>query len=93
MDAVFDGVVVVALVESGSDGGGDGAGASGGSADVGEGPAMLRRRRSYSLRLVLFVPNSRCTGLVQPAKSHWWQSTASSALDHPNRGMTPCSSW
>ena len=34
----------------------------------------------------------RATSLVAPAKSHWWQITASSAPDHPSRGITPWAS-
>ena len=53
------------------------------------GLARLRLRVRYSLRLVALVPSRMCVGLVQPAKLHWSEITASSVLDHPSRGITP----
>ena len=50
------------------------------------GLATFFRRAMYSARLVELVPSRMWAGLVQPAKSHWWQIAASSAPDHPAAG-------
>jgi hypothetical protein len=75
-----------------SHGCGDGARATGGAADIGQWAGHVLSGCDVFGSVDRVSTQPHVGGLVQPAKSHWWQITASSAPDHPSRGITPWAS-